>query len=239
MQNQKGNYAKSVRQTLQSRAYETLRKAILNGYLRPSQRLTEIEISNQLKISRTPVREALLFLSREGLVQRLSSGGFAIAPFDRKDAKETCELRKALELFAIEIAVRNLTKIEIKRLEKNLNEQKKAIKEGFVEKIAESFMEFDKIIYDSCGSKVLTRALEAIRDRIYLYGVMVLRHNKKMEHAIQNHSEIIKALEEKNLVRAKKVISDHINAFMNLIDSVLERQEQYTLSALISKEYYR
>lgn len=234
MQKQKNSCNKSVRQTLQSRAYETLKKAILNGYLRPSQRLTEIELSNQFEISRTPVREALFLLSREGLVEKLSSGGFAIAQFDRKDAKETCELRKALELFAIEMAVRNITKIEIKKLEENLNEQKKAIKEGSVERIAESFMEFDKMIYDSCGSKVLTRALEAIRDRIYLYGAMALRHNEKMEHAIQNHSEIVKALKAKDLSRTKKVISKHINAFMNLIDSVLDRQERYALPPLIS-----
>ncbi len=225
-----------MRQTFQSRAYEALKKAILNGYLRPSQRLTEIELSNQFEISRTPVREALFLLSREGLVQKLSSGGFAVASFDRKDAKETCELRRSLELFAIEIAVRNITKIEIKRLEENLNEQKKAIKEGSIERIAESFMEFDKIIYDSCESKVLTRALEAIRDRIYLYGAMALRHNEKMEHAIQNHSEIIRALKAKDLSRTKKIISEHINAFINLIDSVLDRQEHYTLPPLISRK---
>lgn len=230
--NNRNNY-QSKRQTLRSQVYHLIKEAIISGYFRPLERLSEVEVSLKFKISRTPAREALILLSQEGLVEQLQSGGFIVGEFGKRDAIETCKLRKAIEFYVIEVAIKNITREEIKWLKKIVKKQKFLIThKGKSEEIEKSFMDFDQIIYQSCHSNLLNRILGVIYDRVYLYGVKALRNNKEVERLVQQHYELVKALEDKDLPGAKLIISKHMDLFMKEIVSVYTRQVKFVFPPL-------
>lgn len=81
-----------------------LRERILNGELRPGQRLLEIDLVDQLNVSRTPIRSALVRLAEEGLIERLPNGGFRVREFSVRDIEDAIEVRGTLEGMAARLA---------------------------------------------------------------------------------------------------------------------------------------
>ena len=106
------------RETLKSKVYKVLREAIQTGALHPDQHLVEEEISNQLGVSRVPVREAITFLEQDGLVVRELGRGARVANPSEKDVEDIYGLRIALELHALVINIEKISDDDLQRLEK-------------------------------------------------------------------------------------------------------------------------
>jgi len=108
--------------------YERLRNSILDGDLKPGEIYNEINLAKDFGISRTPVREALLELSAQGLVTFLPRRGVRINHFTRRDVEEVFELRKAIEIAVVEKISRRSQDVDLTKLERTLDNQLKAIK---------------------------------------------------------------------------------------------------------------
>src|ERR1041385_246028 len=87
-------------------AYAKLRYAILEGQIEPGTRLTELTLCRNLSMSRVPIREALIRLEAEGLIERIPGGGFKAQTFSLEEIEEATELRAELECFAVRLACR-------------------------------------------------------------------------------------------------------------------------------------
>ena len=107
-------------------AYERLRDSILNGQLEPGQIYNEMALAKELGISRTPVREALLEFSAQGLITFLPRKGVVIKHYTRKDVIEIFELRRVVELTAIEKVAKADPPLDLSRIEKYLEDQRKS-----------------------------------------------------------------------------------------------------------------
>src|SRR4030043_2405293 len=123
------------KKTLREEVYESLRKSILHGKLNPGQHLIEEQLSNQVGISRTPVREAFHKLEKDELVTRLPKGGFAVREFTKDDVEEIFGIRGALESYAAYLATLHMTPDKISTLEKKLKESEEALGKGDDEKV--------------------------------------------------------------------------------------------------------
>ena len=84
--------------------FNTLRRAILKGQLKPGERLMEVHLANRLGVSRTPIREAIRKLELEGLVIMIPRRGAEVARITEKSLKDVLEVRRALDVLSVELA---------------------------------------------------------------------------------------------------------------------------------------
>src|ERR1700752_2125742 len=105
-------------ENLSALAYNEIKNLILSNEVLPGQKLHHQELSERLGVSRTPVREALTRLVQEGYVSLLPNRGFTCKEIRLQEAEELYDLREALEAFAVEQAVRNLTDSGLRQLSK-------------------------------------------------------------------------------------------------------------------------
>lgn len=106
--------------------FNTLRQAILTGEMKPGERLMEIHLANKLGVSRTPIREAIRKLELEGLVVMIPRRGAEVAQITWKNLKDVLEVRRALDVLAVELACDRMRQEELTELGKACTEFKEA-----------------------------------------------------------------------------------------------------------------
>ena len=142
-------------QTAAGFVYDQLRRKIFEKTLVSGQRLPEVAIAKELQVSRTPVREALRRLENEGLVQIIPGWGACLASPTRQEIIDTYEVREELEVMAIRKAAKQITPLQICRLQEQID----AEHETFVKRNLESYLtvndNFHIIIAESSGNNTL------------------------------------------------------------------------------------
>ena len=118
--------------------FNTLRKAILKGELKPGERLMEIALAERLGVSRTPVREAMRKLELEGLVVMIPRRGAQVANITEKDLNDVLEVRIALENLSIENACTRMTEEQLEELWNAAKNFEATMAEGNLVKLAEA-----------------------------------------------------------------------------------------------------
>ena len=127
--------------------FNTLRKAILKGELKPGERLMEIALAERLGVSRTPVREAMRKLELEGLVVMIPRRGAQVANITEKDLNDVLEVRIALENLSIENACMRMTEEQLEELWNAAKNFEATMAEGNLVKLAEADVAFHEVIY--------------------------------------------------------------------------------------------
>ncbi|MBW2094335.1 MAG: GntR family transcriptional regulator [Deltaproteobacteria bacterium] len=191
-------------------AYEALRDSILTGQLIPGEVYNEMALAKELGISRTPVREALLELSSQGLVIYLPRKGVMVKHYTRRDVEEIFELRKAIELAALEKVAKASPPYDLSKLEKTLEEQRKAWKRND----SDAYIHFDRVFHlafcEMIGNRRFFRILENIRDLIHLMATQALDREGRWEEVINEHGKVILAVQEGNGDLAKEAMDYHL-----------------------------
>lgn len=190
--------------------FNTLRRAILKGELKPGERLMEIALAERLGVSRTPIREAMRKLELEGLVVMIPRRGAQVANITEKDLNDVLEVRIALEKMAIEKACQLITEKELEELEKAAKAFEKAIDEENVVKLAETDEIFHDIIYNAAGNARLNQVLNNLREQIYRYRVEYLKDEATRNDLIQEHKMICEALRTRDEKKAIEITFQHI-----------------------------
>lgn len=190
--------------------FNTLRRAILKGELKPGERLMEIALAERLGVSRTPIREAMRKLELEGLVVMIPRRGAQVANITEKDLNDVLEVRLALEKMAIEKACQLITEKELEELENAAKEFEKAIDEENVVKLAEMDVVFHDIIYRASGNVRLNQVLNNLREQIYRYRVEYLKDEETRDDLTKEHEMICNALKERDVVKATEITFRHI-----------------------------
>jgi len=209
-------------------AYKALRDSILAGQLIPGEVYNEMALAKELGISRTPVREALLELSSQGLVTYLPRKGVVVKHYTRRDVEEIFELRKAIELAALEKVVKASPSYDLSKLEKSLDNQHKAWKRND----SDAYIHFDRVFHlafcEMIGNRRFFNILENIRDLIHLMAIQALDRKGRWEEVISEHGEVIKAVRERKPAMAGKAMDYHLDrskeAVLEQINSEKEGQ---------------
>lgn len=201
-------------------AFESLRDSILTGRLRAGEVYNEMALAKELGISRTPVREALLELSAKGLVTFLPRRGVMVNRFSVRDVEEVFEVRAAIELAIVEKVVRAWKSLDLRRLEKALAEQERAIERG--DKMA--FLEADRLFHSTFGemanNRRLVAILENVRDMIHVMGMEALAREGRPAEVLEEHGRVIEAIKAGKPAEARRTMARHLEKSK---ESVLEQ----------------
>jgi DNA-binding GntR family transcriptional regulator len=144
--------------SLASKVFSEIRRKILTSQLQPGTRLKEDEWAKKSAVSRMAVREALTRLLGEKLVVVGEKGGYFVKPMTELDVHQIRELRKILELGALRLAHKKITKEQIAKLEKICDDFTRMAKQGYFSRACEADIKFHETLMESSGNKKLVEA---------------------------------------------------------------------------------
>jgi DNA-binding GntR family transcriptional regulator len=145
-------------------AYRILHNAIVEGRLRAGQRLVESKLSEKLKVSRVPVREAIKRLEQAGFVRRLPAGGVVVKAVSEEDVRDAFSILAVLERCAAARACRRKDEELIASLEANIEATSKALQRGNLAEAANLDSLFHAAIISAIGSELLSALVKTLRD---------------------------------------------------------------------------
>ncbi len=204
--------------------YNTLRKAILRGEFQPGERLMEIMLANKLGVSRTPVREAMRQLENEGLVIMIPRKGAQVAKITHQELNDVLEVRKSLEMLAVEKACERITPDEEKELIEAEELFKSLIGTDDITAVAEADVAFHDIIYKATGNRRLIQILNNLREQMYRFRVEHLKNKAGRLKLTEEHRAIVEAVLAKDAASAARLTGVHIDNQKVAIDKNIEEK---------------
>ena len=208
--------------------FMTRRRQILRGELKPGERLMEISLANKLGVSRTPIREAIRMLEHEGLVVMVPRRGAHVAEITRQELNDVLEIRKTLEVLAIQRACANMTDRDIRQLREA--EEAFAIlverKDADITALGEADEHFHDIIYQGTNNRRLIQILNNLREQMYRFRVEYLKDIDIRQMLVREHDAIVKALEIRDTEEAVRLVTMHIDNQYRSINKALDERDQ-------------
>ena len=209
--------------------FENLRDAIITQVLKPGERLMEIQLADEMGVSRTPVREAIRKLELEGLVVMVPRKGAYVAGVSMKDIHEVYEVRSALEMLAVTLAAERITDEELNALEQEVlrESEEEAKKDGSdLDNIIYIDSSFHDIIYQAARNQRLVQFVNILQEQLQRFRAASLARPGRSKTALEEHKQIVEALSERNGELASKLAQEHIeNAENAMIASMKEKGE--------------
>jgi len=195
--------------------YLTLREMVLSFELYPGSRVTETELADMFQVSRTPVREALLRLENEGYLTIRPKQGCFIKQIDIDELTEYYKVRTALEKASIEDACNHMPREEVERLLKLWDPSKRP------KKLSASGMEekdesFHIALALGGGNSALVRYLQDVNDHIRIIRRVDFQDPERIQRTYQEHYEILQAILDREMVKARALMSQHIQRSQNV-----------------------
>ena len=191
--------------------FNTLRKAILTGQLKPGERLMEVHLANRLGVSRTPIREAIRKLELEGLVIMIPRRGAEVAEITEKSLSDVLEVRRALDALSVELSCDRITEEELKELKNACDEFEKTVKEKDVSRIAKADVALHDIIVQATGNQRLQQLVNNLAEQMYRYRFVYIKDESQHEKLIAEHKEIYESIACHDKERASKAAKLHID----------------------------
>jgi len=207
--------------------FETLREAIINATLKPGERLMEIQMAEEMGVSRTPVREAIRKLELEGFVVMIPRKGAYVAGISMKDIADVFEIRTAMEGLAAGLAAERITEEEMESLERILVKIGEYVQNNDLEKLIEADTEFHEILFKASRNERLVQIVSNLREQIQRFRTASLSTPGRMKYALEEHKKIVEAVSERNVELAQALAREHIeNAENSMLEVLDENQEQ-------------
>jgi DNA-binding GntR family transcriptional regulator len=219
---------KESRRRVSDHVTTLLRSWIYSGEYKPGQRLPELDLSARLGVSRSPLREALLRLQREGLVELHPRRGASVASFSKEDVQEIAELRSVLEGLAARLAATRGSEEELGKLRAALEEMRQAADRGDSVAAAVAHIAFHRSIGRASGMARLVGFLDQLAAQsVALQGYAELPGEELAELAA-SHGALIEAIASGDGDVAESAVVAHIKGFSDPIKRYLERARDGT-----------
>lgn len=210
--------------TMVDGAYQSMRRKILDNVWAPGYQALEQEIALQLGMSRTPVREALIRLSNEGLVEVIPRRGMRVLPVSANDMKEIYEILSALESTAAEmLAARKPSDAELKPLVTATNAMAKALAKDDLDAWAAADESFHERLVNLAGNKMLADAVFSYWDRAHRARMFSLRLRPKPINSTQEHMALLERLRQGDAAGAAAVNREHRQRASRELLAIFER----------------
>jgi DNA-binding GntR family transcriptional regulator len=190
-------------QNIGDQVYGILLAMIINHDLEPGQRLKEEHLARQLGISRTPLRDAITRLAKDGFVELNPRKGAVVTPFEIDDVVEVYDIRKALEVLAMGLAIKNLKGKDLERIRNYLTRPTK-------KNLLKADTELHELIIKNCGNKRLQELLSNLYRLIEVFREAGYQSRQRSSKAQQDHLEMIKALMAKDVEKSQILMGRHI-----------------------------
>ncbi|MGV6838737.1 MAG: GntR family transcriptional regulator [Planktomarina sp.] len=190
-------------------AYHALIEDIRSGTLQPGDRLRETELAKRLKVSRTPVREAIRLLEADGLVTHLPRIGATVRTLEYAEVMELYEMRAVLEATAARLAARSASAIELEDLseiQEQLTNATDASTAFHLNRL------FHAAMLDAAKNRFLHKSMISLQKALMILGPTTLAENDRFERAIVEHQAILSALHARDEATAETHMRTHIEA---------------------------
>ncbi|WP_326689167.1 GntR family transcriptional regulator [Streptomyces sp. NBC_01795] len=199
------------------RVYHYVKQAVLERHYEGGMLLTEGELAEAVGVSRTPVREALLRLEVEGLIQLYPKKGALVLPVSAQEIEDVVETRLLVEQHAVHRAV-PVSDALVRRLEELLEEQRAHAAAGDLAAVSVADRCFHATIVKATGNQILTRLYDQLRDRQLRMGVAVMHaHPERIAKNLTEHSDILRALREGDTEAAALAVHQHVSRVRHLV----------------------
>ncbi|MCF8010123.1 MAG: GntR family transcriptional regulator [Clostridiales bacterium] len=210
---------------LRELVFESMREAIIGGFLKPGERLMETQLAEQMGVSRTPVREAIRKLELEGFVVMVPRKGVYVSNISVKDIADVFEVRAALEGLAAGLAAERITSEELDKLEKSLLQISESNDDDLYELVEED-KNFHELLYQASRNERLTTIITNLKDQIERFRTTSLALPGRKQNAITEHKNIVEAVSDRNIELAQALASEHIqNAEQSFLKALQEAEK--------------
>jgi len=199
----------------EQQAYERIKEAILTFKLKPGQSLVENELASQLDISKTPVRDALLRLEKEGLVTRVLYKGASVAELNQRKMEEIFEIRAALEGLATYLATPFITKEEVLEAQRLVNAHAAALASGDIREASRLNRLFHELIVRKSPNQWLKDILSNLEDHLRRYRMLSSFQGDRRDKSIVEHQRILDAIQRKDPEAAEKAMREHLMSVLS------------------------
>jgi DNA-binding GntR family transcriptional regulator len=213
---------------LRQSTYEAIKSMIVTGKLTPGQRLTELELVEQLQVSRTPVREALNRLQRDGLVIERARTGFAVVSFDETMLRNVFDIRAELDDYATRLTIPRITREEVDVLRCLVAEcerlgQTDASPRARLDEM-QTGIEIHRSIARFSGNALLAEMLNGLLEKCQVYVWMELTQLNDWKAARDEHHAIVEAIAAGDTETACRETRRHIQQSRDGILDLMLRQ---------------
>lgn len=201
--------------SLRQQVLERLREAIISGHLAPGARLTERELTEQMGVSRTVLREALRQLEAEHLVEVIPNKGPVVRALSPEEAEDLYRIRAVLHGLAARIFVEQAGELAVLRLEAAFDEVVDAYETNDAERVLDAKTAFYDLLYLGTGSESLKAMLETLHARIARWRALGLGHpqrsRKRSTESIRNLKAIVDAVKRRDADTAEQLTREEDN----------------------------
>ncbi len=209
---------------LRARVAQEIRTAILRGDLPPGSRVKQEHLAAQLGVSREPVRQALLMLQREGLVQAQPNRGAQVAPVDRHLISDVYGLREAVETSIVATLAR-LPRFDVKPFRVLIARGRSAVRERDLPALIQLDMSFHTKLYEAAGNQVIVDVMNGQWGHIRRVMAMVLDRAAYRQKIWDEHEAIVQAIQAGRVASASAAAGRHIRAARKMLLSVFDASE--------------
>ncbi|MDD4170948.1 MAG: GntR family transcriptional regulator [Syntrophomonas sp.] len=196
---------------------DAIRSAIINGTLQPRERLMEIQMAEELGVSRTPIREALRKLELEGFIVMVPRKGAYVSDLSFKDIADVFEIRAALEGLAAGLAAERITDDELETMERLLVGKQEAITAGDIDKLVEVDTSFHELLYRASRNVRLATIISNLREQIQRFRLTSLSFPGRNKESLLEHKQIVEAIQARDTQLARQLAQEHIENAENVL----------------------
>ena len=189
-------FEKSGHGSLGNRIFDILRDRILNGEYKTGQKLNELTLASELKISRTPIREALKQLELEGLVMSVPNKGVYVKGFSPRDIDDMFEIRLALEGLAIQLAIERMDEVHLTKIKEIFELMEFYTLKKDNDKINDLNILYHETIYQATQSTYFEQLLKDIHYYVSVTSRHSIQKPERLETALVEHRAILDAIVE-------------------------------------------
>lgn len=223
-----------VYSSLKEKAYQRIKQDILQGKIAAGTPLSDGQLARRMRISRTPVREALHLLQQEGLVEIIPGRGTFVKEISLEEVLEILQIRVVLEPLAVKLATNRINEEILIEMEKECDRFEATLAEGKTPEDIETFgAKLHDTILNACGNKTLTHLLNTLRERIqrakifashYIHVNPTGDYTETFYKGLQEHRAILKALRVRDGEQAASLMEAHLdNGRKALLDRFVHR----------------
>ncbi len=186
-----------------------LRDSIINGSFLAGYPLTETELAKRLAMSRTPVREAILRLCSEGLLESIPRKGVVVKQFTRDEIRQAYEYAEALEGKLVWLLAANIGDMDLSGLTACVERMERANEDGDIDAWIEADYDYHNVLWDLSGNQIIKNALKSVSGNIYYTRMLVTRVRLDKRKSTKDHRDTLTCLQQGDAEAAREVTEKH------------------------------
>lgn len=230
--------AQIVRVTASEEIYQTLRSEILSLRFKPGEELNLQLLSEQLQVSRSPVRDALMKLSGDNLVDIFPQKGTRVSLIDLKQVEEERFLRKSLEEAAVKKFINTVTDTHLAQMEENILLQQKAMKEENFIDFLQTDNAFHSIIFSGIGMSRIWNLILSQGGNHHRMRLLSFFEKNALAKIIEQHQSMVGALRFKDLKEMLNLEEKHLSKLLQETESLVLRYPHYFRKEAATRPFY-